>query len=346
MATKVLNKTIKYGLLKQTNWATPQTAAANFKTQNWDAGVSIPDPDVLIESVGESGQYGIHKELEMFFVDSTTGLPKISFRGRAAKSLLIDYFAAAFFKVVENSVAPYDKTISAGGLTAPIDFKNDGGYVYTVAIDNTGADDGIILENAILNNLKMTLDLNARGLSRHLTVEGEFVGNKMSFEQTLSGSWVAKPTSGYYNDTDTFTPNVFTINGVDYSAECIKRFEIEVQNNVTPGCLTPAGKVDQYDIAPVYTLRLLLDYNAVTEKIPKQFTTGGTVLIGFPNSVTPDTDGELKFYIPNAKLIKNPVEYNGDFLAVAIEAEMKSGGGSSPIIIDFTDNINGGFPTS
>ena len=340
---KVLSKSLKYGLLKQADWATPAGASADFKTQNWDRGVTIPDGDVFIDDANESGQYGIHKEAEQFIVDSKTGLPKMSFSGRASKAILADYFAAALQVVTEGATAPFDKAITCGGLSSPIDFAGDAGILYSVAIDNTGTDDGIILENAILNTLKMTIDFNGQGKARNLLLDGEWVGNKLNYEQTLSGSWAAKPTSGYFNDTDTFSASVFTINGVDYKAECIKRFELEINNNVSTNCRTSAGKAGQFDISPVYTVRLYLNYSTVTEKIPNQYGQGGVVACTFLNNVTADADGELGFVIPRAYLTKEPMAYDGDFLAIEVEAEARSLAGASPITVNFTDGVDGGF---
>ena len=79
MATKYLSKTFSYGLLLQTNWATPQAAGANYKTIPYNAGVTIFEPDVRVEGFNTSSQNGIHKEIERVYIDGRSGLPKVNF---------------------------------------------------------------------------------------------------------------------------------------------------------------------------------------------------------------------------------------------------------------------------
>lgn len=341
---KILGKTVKYGLLNEVNWATPLDATAAYKTQIWEKNNTIPDGDEFIDEANESGQYGIHEEAEMFTVDAVSGLPKINFTSRVAKILLIDYLVAAMQGIVtETILTPFDKSVACGGLVGPIDFRGDAGHIFGVVIDNGNADDGMILQHAILNTLKFSIDMNARGVARNLQMEGEWIGNALLREQTLSGIPVAKPTSGYYNDADVFGASVFTINGVDYSGECIKKFELEIDNKAASDCKTSGGKADQYDITPSYIVRLFLDYSAITEKIPKQYGAGGQVVLTFNNDVLADTDGELGFIIPSAYLTKNPYEFNGEFLAVVVEAKIKSLAGASPFTVNITDGVLAGL---
>lgn len=340
---KLLGKSVKFGVLPQANWATPASASANYKIQNWDKDVTIPDGDVFIDEANESGQSGIHKESEMFIADNISGLPKIPFAMRVAKATFIDYLAGAMHTVVEAAISPFEKTVTCGGLTSPIDFKGDAGILSTIFIDPGGTDDGIILENAIIENMLLTIDFNERGQLRNMQASGNWVGNKMQFEQTLSGTPIVKPLAGYFNDTDTWGASTFTINSVDYSSECIRRFELEFASNVTSNCKTTGGKADQFDIAPVYIVRIFLDYSDVTEKIIKQYGEGGTVVITMKNDVTVDTDGEFGVEIPHAKLISEPFEYSNEFLGVVVEAEIKSVAGATPFTVNFAEDIDGTF---
>ncbi|MCH8326691.1 MAG: hypothetical protein IIB83_09085, partial [Bacteroidetes bacterium] len=137
---------------------------------------------------------------------------KIPFAMRVAKATFIDYLAGAMHTVVEAAISPFEKTVTCGGLTSPIDFKGDAGILSTIFIDPGGTDDGIILENAIIENMLLTIDFNERGQLRNMQASGNWVGNKMQFEQTLSGTPMVKPLAGYFNDTDTWGASTFTIN--------------------------------------------------------------------------------------------------------------------------------------
>jgi len=120
-------------------------------------------------------------------------------------------------------------------------------------------------------------------------MNGTFVGNVMKYEQTLSGTWtnLTIVQTGFFNNTDlwgfSYGGTALTIGGVDYSAECVRRVELQINNNVTSNCKTTGGKANQYDIAPEYKILITLDYNATTEKLLKDFQEGATAALTWTN---------------------------------------------------------------
>lgn len=342
MAIAVLGKKSRIGILKQTGWASPQAANANFVTMNYDVG-SIPDPQPTIENINQTSQAGIYKETTRQNVDYVSGLKSINFAGLIHQKLFAPHLVAAMQAVTEGATTPYDKAFVMQ-LTAPLDFAADAGYLHTVAFDiGASADDGVILENAILDTLSIDFDLNAKGIARYGRISGTWVGNEMNFEQTLNGSWVAIPTAAYYANTDVFTASTFTINGVDYSAQCIRSFGLTINNNVSIPCQT-AGKAAQYRTSPMVTFRIGLEsYNLTTEKILQSYQRKDAVVLTFKNGVSADTDGELGFVIAAGQLTGNPYNYDGDYVGLTLEAEATKTSGSPLLQVNQTDTVDWGY---
>ena len=342
MATKFLSKTFNYGLLIQTNWATPQAAGAAFKTIPYNAGATVFDPDVNVGSFNTSGQSGIHKEIERVHVDGRSGLPRVNFSMPADVKTLAPHLAGALFTVVEGGGSPFTKTITSGGLTGTIDFNGDDTKLHTIAMDNkASADDGIILENSIIGDLNISWDFLANGTARLMQIEGNWVGNEMNFEQTTDGTW-STTTFTPMGDADVFVMGTFTVDGVNFAAQNVRRFTFNVANNVTTNSATTAGKPNQFDIAPVYTSTVILDYNPTTEKVLKDFQDGATVVMTIVNDLTA-ADGFFSLTGNGGILQKQPFTYNGEFAGIELDILWYSTSAATPISISFIDTIDWGY---
>jgi hypothetical protein len=360
MSSKILVKTERFGIKYQADWATPGVAGEAFKLCPWiNSGTPNPNPDVQVEQFNVTSQSGIHHEAERFFIDATSGLPTIPFSGTCEKATMAAFLVGAFQGVTEAAGTPYLKTITCGGLTAPIDFKTVGKYLFTIAVDQGGsADDGVILDNAIIQNLNIVWDLNAKGIARLVNMSGAWVGNKLTYEQDLSSGtpWanLTPIQTGFFNNTDlwgvTDTTARFLVDAVDYSAECIRKVEYQINNNVTSNCKTTGGKADQYDITPEYKTIITLDYNATTEKILKDFTTGSEVgFIWGNDSAGARTDGKWAFKstvnsaVHNGRLMSPPKQYNGDFIGIQLDVRWYSQLAGTPLTVYYVDTVDWTF---
>lgn len=340
MAVKLLSKQSRVGILKQANWATPQGASANFRTLYYNAGSVNPNPDVQKDEYNTMSANGIHSEDERTYNDNTSGLPTISFAGVADKYTLAAHLVAAMQGVAEDAGTPFSKALTCGGLTGPIDFSADAGFLHTIAFDiNASADDGQILENAILETFNFNIEFNSRGIARLPQISGTWKGNNLLVEQTLSGTWV-DPGITPYNTTDLFAPVTFTVDSVNYAAQCIRRFEIAINNSVSSNCKTTGGKANQYDTVPDIRSTLILDYNATTEKILGDYKTDALVILNFGNNVTPGTDRYLNFDGTRGRLMKNPYMYSGDFVGIALDIKWKSYAGATPFSGTIVDTVD------
>ena len=246
MATKYLSKTATYGTLVQTNWATPQAASAAFRIIPYNAGVTVFEPDIRVESFNTSGQSGIHKEFERVQIDARSGLPKVNFSMPADVKSLLPHLAGALHSVSQGAATAYNKVVNASGLTGVINFNGNDAKVFTIAISNLSSsggsgDDGILLENAIIENLNISWDFNANGIARLMQIEGNWIGNEMNFEQNVTDdNWVSTTFTPMGN-TDLMSLTTFTVDGVDWSGENVRGFTFNVANNVTTNSATTAG---------------------------------------------------------------------------------------------------------
>lgn len=341
MAVKILSKQSRVGILKQAAWTTPQAASANFRTLYYNAGSVNPEPDVQKDEYNVTSQNGLLSEDERGFVDSVSGLPSISFSGVADRNTLAAHLVAAFQAVTEGATTPFEKTITSGAIAGPVDFAADAGFLHTIALDiNASADDGIILENAVLDSLNIVWDFNSRGIGKLAQISGVWKGNEMNVEQTLSGTWVTT-TITPYNNTDTFTLDTFTIDSVDYATQCVRRYELSINNNVTSNCKTTGGKANQYDITPDYRSTIILDYNATTEKILGDYKTDALVVATFKNELDPQVEtGYLSIAGTRGRLQKNPYMYNGEFVGLALDVKWKSYAAATPLTIVMNDAVD------
>ena len=341
MATKYLAKTFKYGALVQTNWATPQEDGAAFKTIPYSAGVSVFDPDVRVESHNTSGQSGVHKEFERVYVDGRSGLPKMNFSMPADITTLAPHLGQALLSVSQGAGATYTKTITAGGLTGTIDFNGDGAKLFTIAMDDISvSNDGIVLENAIIENLDLSWDFLANGTARLMQVSGNWVGNEMNFKQTTEGNWTTT-TFAPMGNTDLYSLTL-SVDSEGWSQN-VRKFTFNVANNVTSNAATTAGKANNYDIAPVYTSKILLDYNSTTKEALGDYQSGVTVLATIDSSIAGGSDGNLTIACTGGILQKQPFVYNGEFAGIELDVLWHSTAAATPVTITLTDSIDWGY---
>lgn len=345
---EILSKIESVGFLKQTNWATPQGASANFKIiQYLNAGTPNANPDVRVENINSTSQNGPGREYERIFVDKTSGLPTIPVAGIADKTTFAGLLAMAMQTAIENATTPYLKTFSHTNTV--IDWVADGGMVFTFALDQqASADDGVILENCVMQNLNLVWDLNQNGSARCLSYSGTVISNEINYEQTFSGTWTnATPsTAGFYNDTDLWAFSTLSIGGVAYTAQCIKRVEIQISNNFFSDCKTTGGKANQYKWRPEINLMIRMAHDSATEKIHKDYQDGERVQAVWANNIASSTDGHLSFSLPYCVMQSPPKVYEGDYIGLDINAQVLSQGGNAHFTCTLADAIDWAFPDS
>lgn len=357
MAVDIYSGKQTIGFLQQSkvsnHWSAPQAASANFKKVNYDKNVSIPNPDVQIENFNWTAQTGTMLNSSRVFVDSTSGLPSVPFSGVMTKSLMGLHLACAMHTCTEGATTPFDKSFTMANHTGQVDFATNEGFLSTIAgYAYAAASDGWILQNALLNELKIVIEANQRGVARLANVSGTWVGNNLLKNQNLSGSWVAQPTTGFYN-VGSSASDIFAVgmainllgSALSLSSICWRRFELTINNNVMSDCKTTGGKANNFKIDPVVTFSLDIPYNSASYTLLKEYTLQNADYceMTLANSYVANTDGEFAIAIPNFHMTENPKVFEGDYLAHRINGIARDNGTNSPLTIDFTDTVDWGF---
>ena len=356
MAVKIASKQYKFGIIRQSTtlsvatafkaagattnqWTNPAPADTAFRTLYYTKGVTVADPGVTISDYGLTSQLGLNSELSNFYIDSRSGLSRLNFSAPVDVNTLTPHLVGALQSVAEGLATEWICT--SGFRAGTIDFNAGGGNLYSIAINKTAsADDGTILENAVIDTLTLTFDFVQAGLARLVQMSGTWVGNEMNFEQTLSGTWV-ETTLTPLNNTDLFSFTTLTSDSVDWSAQCIRRMVLTINNNVTSNCATTGGKPNQYDFAPKITWNIILDHNSTTEKTLGDFQSGATVDIHLTNNTV--GTGSLKIDTPFCKITAPPESYNGEYGGYSLQLEALQSSTTSPATITLIDGLDWGY---
>lgn len=356
MATKIKTKTVDYGIIRQNvasaaataffalgstsnQWTNPGLAATNYRTIYLNPGTPIPDLNVQVDDLGLTSQQGLHKETSNNFVNSTSGLKRVPFSAVADRNTLAPLLVGALQECEDVATTPYQKTITSGFRLGTINFNGGGGYLHTFAAkQGASADDGWFLENAIVDTLTLTWDFLQPGKGKLVSVTGTLVGNEIKTDQTLSGTWVATTVTPF-NNSDTWSFNTLSIDSVDFSAHCIKRISLTLNNNVTSNCATSAGKANQYDVNPQYSWRISLDHTSTSEKLLGDFKAGANIDIDFTNSISTGTAGHFRIDTPYCRITNPGFGTDNDYLAYDLELEIQQNSTTSPVTIYLADAL-------
>jgi len=360
---KTLSKGEIFGLLQQSkisnHWDAVAAANAAFTTVQWiNTGSLLPDPGVTVDQFNVTSQYGLHKEADRFFIDKTSGLVKLPFSGTCDKTTMAAFLVAAFQKCTEAAATPFNKEIQP--LLGVPSWADNEGYLFSAALkQGASADDGVKFHNGLIDTLNLIWEVESSGIARLVNMNGVWVFSDKLDEQTLSGTWTngTPAQTGFFNNTDlwgvTFGTALFTIDGVDYSAECVRRFELQINNNVRKGCVSTGGKASNYIWTPGYKILMTIDHNSVTEKIHKDFVDGADVKVQWSNdSASALTDGKWTVIMATTgspaqggigKLMSAPKAHQDEYITLNLDIEVQRAGTGYPLNVQFCDTIDWAF---
>lgn len=325
----ILAKKQKIGILEQADWSTPASASSAFKTCNYDAEVSTVDDNVQTNSFNWTSANGLTEEESRIYTDGITGLKRVPFRGVVTKSLLAPHLYAAFQNVTEGATTPYPKDFSPPDSV--VDFANDEGIVFSVAVSNyddgSTNGDGIILENAIIDQLTFSINPLAQGIDKLMQMSGTWVGNETNHQTFFTSdhaNWVAMPTSGFYNTNSlSFYINTLSIGSENLTQSaagltCFRNYQFTINNNVSVDCPTTGGKANQYKIMPVIDHILDIPYNSSTYKTLKSFKDGDNINFEIQNG-SGDADGTINIATTKGYLTAPPHEFRDGYHALRLQ---------------------------
>jgi hypothetical protein len=337
MAAERTTRQRRFGFLMQADWATVSAANAAFETMYVDAGSVLPDPTPVLNTFDVTSTSGLMPKENRAYIDATSMLKRIPFSMTAQRKNLAPLFVAALQKVTEVAATPYQKVIRPAYDTAIVDFAGDGGYVFTFATDNITGSDGVLLQQAVLDSLTITIEPNAEGVARLMKVSGVAVGTTMLTNQDLSGTWTTETLQSFYNDTESFYIDVATL--ASLSNYCWKRYTLTINNNVISDCrgTTPLN----LKFAPTITTTIELPYDSSTYTLLNTYKSGthGSIVL----ETTTTTTGNAGFLniTSYGRISANPVGTSGQYesinLTLTNEVNTSAGKSLEVTIADATD---------
>ena len=339
-------KQLKVGVAYQSAWASPKGITDTYKLMPYDVGSVSVEPGVLIEQLNYYQSAGIMDAKNRSTIDFTTDLHRIRFSGVVELTRLAPHLAGAFQSVTESaSVDTYDKDFTPADTV--LDFSNDDGVLHTIAVSHIAASDGVILENALIDELTLSVDNTASGIGQVMQMSGTWVGNEMNTEQNLSGATFSALPSTFVLLTDhtntnnaTWTLNM-TIGEDTFSDVCWRRFECRINNNVTSDCKKTNGKPGNYRIAPEIMYTIDIPYNDSTYTVFRDYQQGSNVAFDFGNGAATSTVGQIKFDGENGIITENPNVYDGDYLAVRVTFKaLRPSAGWNAAYVGFVDGVD------
>lgn len=256
-------------------------------------------PAVTREELSLTSATGLTVERARSVTDYTSGIHRLGFGGVAIQDQLPHLLFLALHKVTETDItAPtpdnyqhaFVPWADAGipDFTSPFDPANSASpntkppvvslYVDWMAGHNNGA---TYYNDAIINNLTLSLNVNNQGIARFVNVSGEFACAQITEDADGTDStFPAVPAITTYNNANAFT---FTIAGTASYSGCFKTYQLSINNNVTSDCRTTGGRVNNYRIAPEYMVDFTIPVNETTDAL------AGGLLAGTEQTITLST---------------------------------------------------------
>lgn len=354
MAIDYLARKSQAGIKMKTSWG----AASDIQELDNLTATLLIDPaqmkdnaSVVREEMQLTSAAGLIVERARSVTDYTSGLHRFSFGGVAIRDSLPYFLFLALFKVTETDITvpdpdnfqqvfipwaqtdmpdftdPFSGTGTAGANTKPPLCS----VVYGYSNSNYGY---TALDDAILNSLVFSVNVNNQGIARYAQVSGEFVGAKITknFDySTLAFPAPPDPKKNYNDDQNAFS---FSLAGTVSYTGCFKTFQLSINNNVSSDCKTTGGRANNFRINPEYMVDFTIPYNSVTEPLAAgclagteqtvTLTTGTTSTLGYLNIVAKGAlVGDLEKIIENGVWVykgqlKCELPASGNALAVTM----------------------------
>lgn len=267
-------------------------------------------PAITREEMQLTSATGLTVERARSITDYTSGLHRFGFGGVAIQDTLPYLFFMALMKMTETEVTaptpdyyqhafipwadagipdftdPWDPTATASPNTKPPLVSIYYDWLQT-------AQGGTVLNDALLNSLVFSVNVNNSGVARFANITGEFIGGAIS-ENFDSGSvsFPSKPTETVYNNATAFT---LTLAGTVSYSGCFKSYSLSINNNITSDCRTTGGRANNFRIAPEYMVDFTIPCNDTTDTLASgllagteqtiTLSTGTTQNLGYMNIV-------------------------------------------------------------
>lgn len=341
------------------SWDNPQGVSAGYFEMLATVGNINPDSKVENYTLNATGSNSMFMEESRAKTNSKSVLPTIDLEMYATPKVL-----AGLFGIALQDFSNYDPSeVSVGKYIKPynttIDFTS-AGYLLTVAGGGinvgSGTSDGFILQNALVNNMTLTIPNVTGGEARLAKVSCQLIGQTLLEGQYLTGTW-SSAESYIYNqseiDYDHFQLDLtVTGNGVTnaYTDLCWRNFVLTINNNITSDCFTADGANNFKRVNPEITASIDIPHNNVTVDTFAQYKAGASVSFTLGNGYTAgsldgfngDGTGQyLEIKSTKAQMTANPRSTEGDYIAQKIDLNiLKPTAGWGDYLISLDDNYD------
>ncbi len=311
-------------------WENVQTNTAVFFPFRAYGDV-IYNPNTSVTTLDEMSSTTIFAETDRTKVNSKSVLPTMDLTVYATPQSAVALFLTALQKGTQYTVtSPYKKIIVPNDEEVGFKGITDTGFLLSVASmgynGGAGASDGVILQNAIVNSLTMSL-VNRPG--------GDASQNLMKFDIKLIGqkllenqyvTFGAKP-SYIYNSVDDIT-DVFKVdfrfdNDALVSGACWREFSLTINNNITSDCIGIDGYANNLKrVNPEITYTLKLPHNSDTFRYLSKFSSGAGLFIDLHNGKTVADNNYFRLLIANSVITAPIKATEGDYIAQQIQGRV------------------------
>lgn len=342
---RILSKAAKLGILEQADWATPGTPTSTYEEVYVDSSSLNFNQDINISGFDLTSGVGLFPERARQYTDATSGLPKVKFTMPPTRRNLALFFAGALHKATEVTTTPYQKVITPLAETVVPDFYTNAGtgtiaknpHIFTLALSQGGVGHGL-LKNAIVNNLTLKFDFNARGVPRLGSLDVEFVGTSWEIVNSFSGATFTATAQAFYNEATQCVVQEF---GAVLNLGGVKTFELNINNNTDSDVKTAGGVALDYKINPTITATATFANLAGTYEVANAFKDGSQIEFELIHGTTGNA-GYLKIYVLGRMTNNDFLGHSEGYedITVTIQAEKASSGTDSLCTVTIADAID------
>lgn len=368
---EVLTKTSKVGFLLQptvvrtqgTNdpvgvgtttdqWSNVQDASATYFSILAEAGSVVPNANVSSSSLNATGSTTMFAEKERTYINNNSVLPTVDMSIYCTPTVLTALLLGALQSATENTSTPFSKFFTPADTV--LDYHNNEGYLFSIAgmgyNDGVSAGDGFILQNAVVNSLRISVS-NALGDTepRLMKADVQFIGTKL-----LEGQYIPNfttPETYIFNQSgntkDAFVlPNISFGGAGDISNVFYKNFELNISNNYFSDSVASDGTPNNLKRAnPEITCSVDVPYNESTYQTLSKYK-DGTLLdsIRFYNGYSVASPPEVNdFYLIKGNfmvLTENPRKVDGEYFGLNLTSKFLKSGGSWNLTFRVSDGVD------
>ena len=261
------------------------------------------------------------------------------YTGTKPKSVITDLFHSSNINL-SNKVANYSGTDATtyGSVVY--------GWLQSILFGHPDRIHLEVLKNAVIDNLKFSVDFNKQGFERCAKLSGVWKGTAIdstSYDYDDLTALTSR-TKTYINRENKL--NIVIVNitkNVTYTNPCIRNYELNINRNVTSDCKASTNVAGNLKMNPADTIALKLPYttSGLNDSLIADFRAGDTFAITLSGNAVDATSDNWIAIKHHARMSKQPIAYEGEYLALDLQFDVikYDATSSTDCAIQVNDNI-------